>query len=47
MFSLSPLCFSSSLSAVDEVHTLTSLAGFQALLRGKPVTCYGQPFYAG
>ena len=26
---------------------LTSLAGFEALLRGKSVTCYGQPFYAG
>jgi capsular polysaccharide export protein len=35
------------LSAVDEVHVLTSLAGFEALLRGKRVTCYGQPFYAG
>jgi len=35
------------LSAVDEVHVLTSLAGFEALLRGKPVTCYGLPFYAG
>jgi capsular polysaccharide export protein len=35
------------LAQVDEVHVLTSLAGFEALLRGKPVTCYGQPFYAG
>jgi capsular polysaccharide export protein len=35
------------LSAVDEVHVLTSLAGFEALLRGRGVTCYGQPFYAG
>ena len=35
------------LMAVDEVHVLTSLAGFEALLRCKPVTCYGQPFYAG
>jgi len=35
------------LSAVNEVHVLTSLAGFEALLRGKSVTCYGQPFYAG
>ena len=26
---------------------MTSLAGFEALLRGKPVTTYGQPFYAG
>ncbi|MEO8331630.1 MAG: hypothetical protein ABI479_04300 [Gallionella sp.] len=32
---------------VDEVHTLTSLAGFEALLRGKNVVCYGLPFYAG
>ena len=35
------------LALVDEVHVLTSLAGFEALLRQKPVTCYGQPFYAG
>lgn len=35
------------LLAVDEVHVLTSLTGFEALLRGKPVTCYGQPFYSG
>lgn len=35
------------LGQVDEVHVLTSLAGFEALLRGKEVTCYGQPFYAG
>ncbi|STY62059.1 Capsule polysaccharide biosynthesis protein [Mannheimia haemolytica] len=32
---------------VDEVHTMTSLAGFEALLRGKKVYCYGLPFYAG
>jgi capsular polysaccharide export protein len=32
---------------VDEVHVLTSLTGFEALLRGKIVVCYGQPFYAG
>ncbi|MGR6981183.1 capsular polysaccharide biosynthesis protein [Testudinibacter sp. P27/CKL/0425] len=31
---------------VDEVHTLTSLAGFEALLRGKIVHCYGLPFYS-
>lgn len=35
------------LEQVDEVHTMTSLAGFEALLRGRAVTCYGQPFYAG
>lgn len=32
---------------VDELHTLTSLAGFEALMRGKRVVCYGQPFYSG
>jgi capsular polysaccharide export protein len=32
---------------VDEVHVLTSLAGFEALLRGKPVVTWGVPFYAG
>lgn len=32
---------------VDEIHVLTSLAGFEALLREKPVVVYGQPFYAG
>ncbi len=31
----------------DEVHTLTSLTGFEALLHGKKVVCYGLPFYAG
>lgn len=35
------------LDLADEVHTITSLTGFEALLRGKPVTCYGKPFYAG
>lgn len=34
------------LREVDEVHCLTSLAGFEALLRGKKVVCYGQPFYS-
>jgi len=32
---------------VDEVQVLTSLAGFEALLRGKRVVCHGSPFYAG
>jgi capsular polysaccharide export protein len=34
------------LDVVDEVHTATSLAGFEALLRGRPVTTWGLPFYA-
>jgi capsular polysaccharide export protein len=32
---------------VHSVHTMTSLTGFEALLRGKKVTTYGIPFYAG
>ena len=37
----------SLIGMVDEVHVNTSLAGFEALLRGKEVTAYGVPFYAG
>lgn len=32
---------------VQEIHTLTSLAGFEALLRQRKVVTYGCPFYAG
>ncbi|TCM52729.1 capsular polysaccharide export protein [Rhizobium sp. PP-F2F-G48] len=32
---------------VDHVYTITSLSGFEALIRGIPVTCLGMPFYAG
>ncbi len=32
---------------VDELHTITSLSGFEALIRGLKVYCYGLPFYAG
>lgn len=35
------------LDQVDGVHVLTSLTGFEALLRGRDVTCHGLPFYAG
>lgn len=31
----------------DQLWTMTSLAGFEALLRDKKVTCTGMPFYAG
>lgn len=37
----------SCLDTCDEVHTMTSLTGFDALLRGIKVVVYGQPFYAG
>lgn len=36
-----------AINAVDEVHTITSLMGFEALLRKKTVVTYGAPFYAG
>ena len=35
------------IAACDEVWTLTSTLGFEALLRGTPVTTLGAPFYAG
>lgn len=35
------------LDRVDEVHTMSSLTGFEALLRGIKVVTYGLPFYAG
>ncbi|RIV83499.1 beta-3-deoxy-D-manno-oct-2-ulosonic acid transferase [Aurantiacibacter xanthus] len=35
------------LDEVDALHVLTSLSGFEALLRGREVTCHGTPFFAG
>lgn len=35
------------MAMADQVHVNTSLAGFEALLRGKRVVTHGQPFYAG
>jgi capsular polysaccharide export protein len=35
------------IEAADMIETMTSLAGFEALLRGRPVATHGQPFYAG
>jgi capsular polysaccharide export protein len=35
------------LAVCDVVHTMTSLVGFEALLRGLPVVTHGRPFYAG
>lgn len=37
----------SLLDVIDGIHVLTSLAGFEALLRGVQVTTHGTPFYAG
>jgi len=35
------------LDAVEEVHTISSTTGFEALLRQKLVHVYGKPFYSG
>ena len=35
------------IEACDALWTMTSLMGFEALIRGKPVICLGIPFYAG
>jgi capsular polysaccharide export protein len=35
------------IAMADEVHVITSLAGFEALLQGKAVTTHGTPFFAG
>lgn len=37
----------SLLSGSDVVYTVTSQMGFEALLLGKEVHCFGMPFYAG
>jgi len=39
--------FAQAIEAIDHVYTITSLAGFEALIRGIPVTTLGCPFYAG
>lgn len=38
---------SDALDTIDHVYTITSLAGFEALLRGIKVTTFGCPFYSG
>lgn len=34
-------------NAVDEVYVVASGMGFEALMAGKPVSCFGVPYYAG
>ncbi len=45
--SAEPVSAASILKVVDEVWTVASQFGFDALLRGLPVRCYAAPFYAG
>ncbi len=35
------------IEAVDKVYVVTSQLGFEALIAGLPVSCFGLPFYAG
>ncbi|PLS01520.1 beta-3-deoxy-D-manno-oct-2-ulosonic acid transferase [Neobacillus cucumis] len=42
-----PLSLVDSFKTIDHVYTITSLSGFEALLRGIPVTTVGAPFYSG
>ena len=44
---LSGVDAAAALAAAEAVWTLTSTIGFEALIRGLPVTCLGAPFYAG
>ncbi|MBX4171848.1 hypothetical protein K3M35_24995 [Rhodococcus sp. DMU2021] len=39
--------FSEAIDLADVILTLASTMGFEALKRGKPVVCYGTPFYSG
>lgn len=41
------IALAESFETIDHVYTITSLAGFEALLRQIPVTVMGCPFYAG
>jgi capsular polysaccharide export protein len=36
-----------AIDLADELWTITSTMGFEALIRGTAVTCTGMPFYAG
>jgi len=40
-------CMDQLYQEVDAIHVLTSLAGFEALLRGVEVHTWGMPFFAG
>lgn len=44
---LTEIDMESCLAVADEVHVMTSLTGFEAIIRGVPVFTYGLPFYAG
>ncbi|MCM3179017.1 capsular polysaccharide biosynthesis protein [Cytobacillus horneckiae] len=41
-----PLSLHDALQTIDHVYTITSLSGFEALIRSIPVTTVGAPFYS-
>lgn len=43
---LDDISITDCLAVADEVHTMTSLVGFEGLLREIKVVCYGLPFYS-
>ena len=43
-YDINPYSF---LDLVEDVYVVTSGMGFEALMAGKKVHCYGMPFYAG
>lgn len=43
----SDISLADSFQTIDHVYTITSLSGFEALIRGIPVTTIGCPFYSG
>lgn len=42
-----PLHLGDAFQTIDHVYTITSLSGFEALMRGITVTTLGAPFYSG
>ncbi len=44
---VSDMSIDSCIGIADEIHTISSLSGFDAILRNKKVSTYGMPFYAG
>ncbi|NMP14978.1 capsular polysaccharide biosynthesis protein [Thalassotalea sp. Y01] len=44
---ITELTLTSLYKHVDELHTMTSLSGFEALIQGVNVVTWGQPFYSG
>ncbi|MGM0923228.1 MAG: capsular polysaccharide biosynthesis protein [Bacillota bacterium] len=42
-----PLSLADSFKTIDHIYTITSLSGFEAIIRDIPVTTAGAPFYSG